>query len=110
MLFQKSSVIWPLLFIIAVFLCLPFNNEMLSVLKSIISTFSILAFFRKINKNSDFSTYSLLLIAIIFNPLVPLFFTKSTWVILNLISGIFFVSNYKPKSIKQESKTRPLFQ
>lgn len=48
------------------------------------------AYFYYINKNI-FWFWLFGLIAIIFNPLIPLYFDKTTWFVIDIITGIIFL-------------------
>lgn len=43
------------------------------------------------NENNKFWPWIFGMVAVLFNPILPFYFAKSTWQLLDLISGIIFV-------------------
>jgi hypothetical protein len=52
---------------------------------------SILVIFQAFEKNIDWAKLVFIVIAILFNPLVPIYLSRSTWIPLDIITAIFFI-------------------
>ena len=52
---------------------------------------SILVAFQAFEKNIDWAKVVFIIIAILFNPLVPIYLSRSTWIPLDIITAILFI-------------------
>jgi len=52
---------------------------------------SILVTFKAFEKNNDWAKVVFIVIAILFNPLVPIYLSRSTWIPIDIITAIFFI-------------------
>jgi len=52
---------------------------------------SILIAFQAFEKNIDWAKVVFIVIAILFNPLAPIYLSRSTWIPLDVITAIFFI-------------------
>jgi len=52
---------------------------------------SILVAFQAFEKNIDWAKVVFIVIAILFNPLAPIYLSRSTWVPLDIITAILFI-------------------
>ena len=52
---------------------------------------SILVAFQAFEKNIDWVKVVFIVIAILFNPLTPIYLSRSTWIPLDIITAIFFI-------------------
>jgi len=52
---------------------------------------SILVTFQAFEKNVDWAKIVFIIIAILFNPLVPIYLSRSTWIPLDIITAILFI-------------------
>ncbi len=74
-------------------LSLPYGYyQLLRILITLSAGISTFEFY---NKNNQPMMYLFLLIAILFNPLLPLHFNKSIWIIIDLITALIFLISIK---------------
>ena len=52
---------------------------------------SILVAFQAFEKNIDWAKVVFIVIAILFNPLAPIYLSRSTWVPIDIITAILFI-------------------
>jgi len=52
---------------------------------------SILVVLQAFEKNIDWAKVVFIVIAILFNPLAPIYLSRSTWIPLDIITAIFFI-------------------
>ncbi|PKP61687.1 hypothetical protein CVT91_02310 [Candidatus Atribacteria bacterium HGW-Atribacteria-1] len=52
---------------------------------------SILVAFQAFEKNIDWAKVVFIVIAILFNPLAPIYLSRSTWIPIDIITAIFFI-------------------
>ena len=52
---------------------------------------SILVAFQAFEKNIDWAKVVFIVIAILFNPLAPIYLSRSTWIPLDIITAILFI-------------------
>ena len=52
---------------------------------------SILVAFQAFEKNIDWAKVVFIVIAILFNPLAPIYLSRSIWISLDIITGILFI-------------------
>jgi hypothetical protein len=52
---------------------------------------SILVAFQAFEKNIDWAKVVFIVIAILFNPIAPIYLSRSTWVPIDIITAIFFI-------------------
>ena len=52
---------------------------------------SILITFKAFEKNIDWAKVVFIVIAILFNPLAPIYLSRSTWIPLDIITAILFI-------------------
>lgn len=52
---------------------------------------SILVAFQAFEKNIDWAKVVFIVIAILFNPLAPVYLSRSTWIPLDIITAILFI-------------------
>ena len=52
---------------------------------------SILVAFRAFEKKIDWAKVVFIVIAILFNPLAPIYLSRSTWIPIDIITAIFFI-------------------
>lgn len=62
-----------------------------TLLKWITCIASILVAFRAFEKNIDWAKVVFIVIAILFNPLAPIYFSRSTWISIDIITAILFI-------------------
>jgi len=60
-------------------------------LRWIICIASILVIFQAFEKNIDWAKIIFIVIAILFNPLAPIYLSRSTWIPLDIITAIIFL-------------------
>jgi len=60
-------------------------------LKWITCITSILVAFQAFEKNIDWAKVVFIVIAILFNPLAPIYLSRSTWIPIDIITAIFFI-------------------
>ncbi|TFB08818.1 hypothetical protein E3V08_02465 [Candidatus Atribacteria bacterium MT.SAG.1] len=53
---------------------------------------STLVIFQAFEKNIDWAKVVFIVIAILFNPLAPIHLSRSTWIPIDIITAIFFIS------------------
>lgn len=68
---------------------LPYGYYIL--LKWITCITSILVVFQAFEKNIDWAKIVFIVIAIIFNPLAPIYLSRSIWIPLDIITAIIFI-------------------
>jgi len=61
------------------------------LLRWITCTTSILVAFQAFEKNIDWAKVVFIVIAILFNPLAPIYLSRSIWIPLDIITAIFFI-------------------
>ena len=74
-------------------LSLPYGYYQL--LRILITISAGLCTFESFNKNNQPMMYLFLLITILFNPLLPIHLDKSIWIIIDLITALFFLISIK---------------
>ena len=52
---------------------------------------SILVAFQAFEKNTDWAKVVFIVIAILFNPLVPIYLSRSIWIPLDIITAVLFI-------------------
>jgi len=62
-----------------------------TLLKWITCIASILVAFQAFEKNIDWAKVVFIVIAILFNPFVPIYLSRSTWIPLDIITSIVFI-------------------
>ena len=62
-----------------------------TMLKWITCISSILVVLQAFEKNIDWAKVVFIVIAILFNPLAPIYLSRSTWMPLDIITAIFFI-------------------
>ena len=62
-----------------------------TILRWITCIASILVVFQAFEKNTDWAKIAFIIIAILFNPLAPVYLSRSTWVPLDIITAILFI-------------------
>lgn len=66
-----------------------------SLLRWITCIASILVAFQAFEKNIDWAKVVFIVIAILFNPLAPIYLSRSTWIPIDIITAIFFIFTIK---------------
>ena len=74
-------------------LSLPYGYYQL--LRILITISAGMCTFESFNKNNQPMMYLFLLITILFNPLLPIHLNKSIWIIIDLITALFFLISIK---------------
>ena len=62
-----------------------------SLLRWITCITSVLVAFQVFEKNIDWAKVVFIVIAILFNPLAPIYLSRSTWIPIDIITAIFFI-------------------
>jgi len=62
-----------------------------SLLRWITCIASILVAFQAFEKNIDWAKVVFIIIAILFNPLAPIYLSRSTWIPIDVITAILFI-------------------
>jgi len=62
-----------------------------TILRWITCITSILVVLQAFEKNINWAKVIFIIIAILFNPLVPIYLSRSTWIPLDIITAIFFI-------------------
>ena len=62
-----------------------------SLLRWIICIASILVAFQAFEKNIDWAKVVFIIIAILFNPLAPIYLSRSTWIPIDIITAILLI-------------------
>jgi len=62
-----------------------------TILRWITCRTSILVVLQAFEKNINWAKVIFIIIAILFNPLVPIYLSRSTWIPLDIITAIFFI-------------------
>jgi len=62
-----------------------------TILRWITCIASILVIFQAFEKNIDWVKVVFIVIAILFNPLAPIYLSRSTWIPLDIITAILFI-------------------
>jgi hypothetical protein len=62
-----------------------------TILRWITCITSILMVLQAFEKNIDWAKVVFIVIAILFNPLAPIYLSRSTWMPLDIITAIFFI-------------------
>jgi len=62
-----------------------------TILRWITCITSILVALQAFNKNIDWAKVVFIVIAILFNPLAPIYLSRSTWIPLDIITAITFI-------------------
>jgi len=62
-----------------------------SLLRWITCIASILVAFQAFEKNIDWAKVLFIVIAILFNPLAPIYLSRNTWMTLDIITAILFI-------------------
>ncbi|MBU4349178.1 hypothetical protein KJ830_02225 [bacterium] len=87
--FIKYFVILSILILFGAIAEWPFGYY--TLLRWITCIASILVAFQAFEKNIDWAKVVFIVIAILFNPLVPIYLSRSTWIPLDIITAIFFI-------------------
>jgi hypothetical protein len=73
------------------------------LLRWAICTFSIIIAYNFYKSNLTAWTFVFGAVAFLFNPIIPIYLNKGTWVTIDLISAIlFFIATFSIKTIKQK--------
>jgi hypothetical protein len=76
-----------------------------TVLRILVFICSLLLIGRSYRQHSSFWIYILLVIAVVFNPIIPVYlYRKSTWIPIDIAAGIFFLI----KAIMWDQKKRAI--
>ena len=62
-----------------------------TLLRWITCTASILVAFQAFEKNTDWAKIAFIIIAILFNPLAPIYLSRSIWIPLDIVTAILFI-------------------
>jgi hypothetical protein len=62
-----------------------------TILRWITCMASILVVFQAFDKNIDWAKVIFIFIAILFNPLAPIYLSRSTWIPLDIVTAILFI-------------------
>ncbi len=62
-----------------------------TILRWITCITSILVVLQAFEKNIDWAKVVFIVIAILFNPLAPIYLSRSTWIPLDIVTAIFFI-------------------
>ena len=66
-----------------------------TILRWITCITSILVVLQAFEKNIDWAKVVFIVIAILFNPLTPIYLSRSTWIPLDIITAILFIFSLK---------------
>lgn len=91
--FMKYFIILTILMLFGAIAEWPYGYY--SILRWITCITSILVAFQAFEKNIDWAKVVFIIIAILFNPLAPIYLSRSTWVALDIVTAIFFIFSIK---------------
>ena len=87
--FKKYFIILSILMLFGAIAEWPYGYYIL--LRWINCIASILVAFQAFEKNIDWAKAVFIVIAILFNPLAPIYLSRSTWIPLDIITAILFI-------------------
>jgi hypothetical protein len=87
--FVKYFIILTILMLFGVVAEWPYSYY--TILRWITCITSILVVLQAFEKNIDWAKVVFIVIAILFNPLAPIYLSRSTWIPIDITSAIFFI-------------------
>lgn len=90
--FHKYFLIIPILMLFGSLGQWPYGYFTLQ--RWIVTISSIIVLLKAFDQNIDWAKIAFILIAILFNPIVPIYLTREIWIPIDIISGVLFLFGY----------------
>ncbi len=78
---------------------LPMPHDYYWILRSLVFMGCAYFFFHDRDRFNDVGKWSLVICAVVYNPFIPFYLGKPVWVVINIVSGLFFVGLDKFKKL-----------